>query len=207
MKISTNFTAPSKEVHGNYFYPFKFLYKLGKDGERVVYPYARNKEDDPSAVDLNLLDSNPSRGEIEKYMEEHPMPRGIYSFKFEHPCQPGEAFYIDIDLNSPDFKPILTEPIKPVVDYSSCSEVRVYPFADGRLDYGVDKKGRPRNLVFKVKGLTKEDKDLYFFPKDATGKAIDHTKFYIPIKREDLPRTISFKYFYLSPNGQWIGHE
>ncbi|MDY3112391.1 MAG: hypothetical protein SOW36_07130, partial [Porphyromonas sp.] len=47
----------------------------------------------------------------------------------------------------------------------------------------------------------------YFFPKDATGKAIDHTKFYIPIKREDLPRTISFKYFYLSPNGQWIGHE
>ncbi|WP_308556467.1 hypothetical protein [uncultured Porphyromonas sp.] len=207
VKISTNFTAPSKEVHGNYFYPFKFLYKLGKDGERVVYPYARNKEDDPSAVDLNLLDSNPSSGEIKKYMEEHPMPRGIYSFKFEHPCQPGESFYIDIDLNSPDFKPILTEPIKPVVDYSSCSEVRVYPFADGRLDYGVDKKDRPRNLVFRVKGLTKEDKELYFFPKDATGKAIDHTKFYIPIKREDLPRTISFKYFYLSPNGQWIGHE
>ena len=208
VKISTTFTSPAWDENADRFYPFKFLYKLGEHGERVVYPYNRDEEDTPAPCYDKFLNNNGNVDAATKeYMEQHPIPRGIYRFKFEHPCQPGDFFYIDVNVNDSDFKPILTEPLKPVLDYSSCSEVKVYPFADGRLDYGVDKKGRPRNLVFKVQGRTEEDKELYFFPYDATGKAIDHTKFYIPIKRVDLPRTISLEYVYLFPNGQWVAHE
>lgn len=207
VKISPTFTSPAWNEEADRFYPFKFLYKLGKDGERVVYPYNQNEKDNPAPCYDKFLDRGSVDPAAREYMEKHPMPQGIYSFKFEHPCQPGEAFYIDINVKDPDFKPILTERLDPIVDYSSCSEVRVYPFADGRLDYGVDKKGRPRNLVFNVKRPREADKELYFYPKDATGKAIDHTKFYIPIKREDLPCTISFEYNYFTPNGQWVGHK
>lgn len=137
------------------------------------------------------------------------MPRGIYRLKFEHPCQPGESFYIDLDMSEPDFKPELTELIKPVVDRTSCDEVRVYPFADGRLDYAVDKAGKPRNIIFYAtvnsKGIGKEW--LYFFPYDRSGKPVDHTKFYIPVKSVDLPLTLNLRYFYPKPSWQWINYD
>lgn len=208
VEVSTDFTR--KYGSTDEFYPFKFLYKPGDNGKRIVYPYKSTDNprpgDDRLASSVVTLDDDLERAD--KYLKEHPMPRGVYRFKFEHPCQPGDFFYIDIDVSEPTyFKPTLTEPLKPVLDYSSCDEVRIYPFADGRLDYGVDKKGRPRNMVFRVKGLTKEDKNLYFFPYDRKGNPIDHTKFYIPIKKTDLPRTISFDYKYLTPDSRWMWHK
>lgn len=146
--------------------------------------------------------------ELEQYFWDHPMPKGIYRFKFEHPCQPGESFYIDLDMNEPDFKPELTDLIDPVVDRTSCDTVRVYPFADGRLDYAVDKEGNPRKLIFLLSGRP-EDKGkyanyIYFFPYDRKDNPIDHTKFYIPVKSIDLPLTIRLRYYYPQPNWQWI---
>ena len=209
VKMSASFTGDGSSLPYA-FYPFFFLYKMGENGERVVYSFKRGQRNTTVLKDRfrgDVLTNGPDDETIE-YLEKHPMPRGVYRFKFEHPCQPGDFFYVDIDVNGPDhFKPILTEPIKPVVDYSSCDEVRIYPFADGRLDYGVDKKGRPRNMVFRVKGLTKEDKELYFFPLDRKDNPLDHTKFYIPIKKTELPRTISFDYKYLVPDHRWVRHE
>lgn len=208
VEVSTDFTT--KYGSTDEFYPFKFLYKPGDNGKRIVYPYKswNNPIAGDDRFESDVIDIDDELREAEKYLKEHPMPRGVYRFKFEHPCQPGAFFYIDIDVSEPTyFKPTLTERLKPVVDYSSCDEVRVYPFADGRLDYGVDKNGRPRNMVFRVKGRTEADKDLYFFPYDRKGNPIDHTKFYIPIKKTDLPRTISFDYKYLTPDGRWVYHD
>ena len=208
VEVSTDFTT--KYGSTDEFYPFKFLYKPGDNGKRIVYPYKswNNPIAGDDRFESDVIDVDDELREAEKYLKEHPMPRGVYRFKFEHPCQPGAFFYIDIDVSEPTyFKPTLTERLKPVVDYSSCDEVRVYPFADGRLDYGVDKNGRPRNMVFRVKGRTEADKDLYFFPYDRKGNPIDHTKFYIPIKKTDLPRTISFDYKYLTPDGRWVYHD
>ena len=207
VEVSTDFTM--KYGSTDELYPFKFLYKLGDNGKRIVYPYKSRNNPRPGddRFESSVITIDDELREAEKYLQEHPMPRGVYRFKFEHPCQPGDFFYIDIDVSEPTyFKPTLTERLKPVVDYSSCDEVRVYPFADGRLDYGVDKKGRPRNMVFRVKGRTEADKDLYFFPYDRNGNPIDHTKFYIPIKKTDLPRTISFDYKYLTPDSRWMRH-
>ncbi len=207
VEVSTDFTM--KYGSTDELYPFKFLYKLGDNGKRIVYPYKSRNNPRPGddRFESSVITIDDELREAEKYLQEHPMPRGVYRFKFEHPCQPGDFFYIDIDVSEPTyFKPTLTERLKPVVDYSSCDEVRVYPFADGRLDYGVDKNGRPRNMVFRVKGRTEADKDLYFFPYDRKGNPIDHTKFYIPIKKTDLPRTISFDYKYLTPDSRWIRH-
>ena len=209
IKIAPDFTQ-DKYGSTDALYPFKFLYKPGDNGKRIVYPYKswNNPIPGDDRFESGVIPLDEELRKAEKYLKEHPMPRGVYRFKFEHPCQPGDFFYIDIDVSEPDyFKPILTKPLEPVVDYSSCDEVRVYPFADKRLDYGVDKKGRPRNMVFRVKGLTKDDKELYFFPYDRKGNPIDHTKFYIPIKKTDLPRTISFDYKYLVPGTKWIHHD
>ena len=208
VEVSTDFTT--KYGSTDEFYPFKFLYKPGENGKRIVYPYKswNNPIPGDDRFESGVIPLDEELRKAEKYLKEHPMPRGVYRFKFEHPCQPGDFFYIDIDVSEPTyFKPTLTKPLEPVVDYSSCDEVRVYPFADKRLDYGVDKNGRPRNIVFRVKGLTKEDKELYFFPYDRKGNPIDHTKFYIPIKKTDLPRTISFDYKYLTPDGRWVEHD
>lgn len=209
IKIAPDFTQ-DKYGSTDALYPFKFLYKPGDNGKRIVYPYKswNNPIPGDDRFESGVIPLDEELRKAEEYLKEHPMPRGVYRFKFEHPCQPGDFFYIDIDVSEPDyFKPTLTKPLEPVVDYSSCDEVRVYPFADKRLDYGVDKKGRPRNMVFRVKGLTKEDKELYFFPYDRKGNPIDHTKFYIPIKKTDLPRTISFDYKYLVPGTKWIHHD
>ena len=208
VEVSTDFTT--KYGSTDEFYPFKFLYKPGENGKRIVYPYKswNNPIPGDDRFESGVIPLDEELRKAEKYLKEHPMPRGVYRFKFEHPCQPGDFFYIDIDVSEPTyFKPTLTKPLEPVVDYSSCDEVRIYPFADKRLDYGVDKNGRPRNIVFRVKGLTKEDKELYFFPYDRKGNPIDHTKFYIPIKKTDLPRTISFDYKYLVPDHRWVRHE
>lgn len=207
VEISTDFTR--KYGSTDEFYPFKFLYKPGDNGKRIAYPYKSRNNPRPGDDRLisSIIDVDDDLERAEEYLKKHPMPRGIYRFKFEHPCQPGAFFYIDIDVSESDyFKPTLTKPLEPVVDYSSCSEVRIYPFADKRLDYGVDKNGRPRNMVFRVKGLTKEDKDLYFFPYDRNQKPLDHTKFYIPIEKKDLPRTISFDYKYLTPDSRFVSH-
>ena len=211
VKMSASFTGDGSSLPYA-FYPFFFLYKMGENGERVVYSFKRGQRNNPVVLKDRFTGSiiTPDEDDLkaEEYLKKHPMPRGVYRFKFEHPCQPGDFFYIDIDVNGPDyFKPILTEPLEPVVDYSSCDEVRVYPFADKRLDYGVDKNGRPRNMVFRVKGRTEADKELYFFPYDRKDNPIDHTKFYIPIKKTDLPRTISFDYKYLVPDHRWVRHE
>lgn len=202
IKMSNTFTGPGGNRNPEYFFPFRFLYKVGKTGERVVYPYENNYSE-PSAL-KDVLTKDPEK---DAYLEKHPMPRGIYRLKFEHPCQPGEAFYINLDMNEPDFKPELTELINPVVDRASCDTVRVYPFADGRLDYAVDKEGKPRNLIFYVTGLSGgEKKWLYFYPKDRDGNSIDHTKFYIPVKSVDLPLTLNLRYFYPKPSWQWINY-
>lgn len=202
IKMSNTFTGPGGGGNPEYFFPFRFIYKIGKDGERVVYPYENNYSE-PSAL-KDVLTKDPEK---DAYLEKHPMPRGIYRLKFEHPCQPGEAFYINLDMNEPDFKPELTELINPVVDRASCDTVRVYPFADGRLDYAVDKEGNPRNLIFYVTGLSGgEKKWLYFYPKDRDGNSIDHTKFYIPVKSVDLPLTLNLRYFYPKPSWQWINY-
>ena len=200
IKMSNTFTGPGGSGTPEYFFPFRFIYKIGKNGERVVYPY-ENNYDEPDF----LKDVLPVKPEMVTYLKNHPMPRGIYRLKFEHPCQPGASFYIDLDMNEPDFNPELTELIKPVVDRTSCDEVRVYPFADGRLDYGIDKKtGKPRNVVFLVSGLPGgKSKYFYFYPYDREGKQLDHTKFYIPIKSVDLPLTLNFRYFYPRPSWQW----
>lgn len=203
IKMSNTFTGPGGNRNPEYFFPFRFLYKVGKTGERVVYPYENNYSE-PSAL-KDVLTKDPEK---DAYLEKHPMPRGIYRLKFEHPCQPGESFYINLDMSEPDFKPELTELIKPVVDRASCDTVRVYPFADGRLDYAVDKEGKPRNLIFYVTGLSGgEKKWLYFYPKDRDGNSIDHTKFYIPVKSVDLPLTLNFRYFYPLPSWQWIDYD
>lgn len=203
IKMSNTFTGPGGNRNPEYFFPFRFLYKVGKTGERVVYPYENNYSE-PSAL-KDVLTKDPEK---DAYLEKHPMPRGIYRLKFEHPCQPGESFYINLDMNEPDFKPELTELIKPVVDRASCDTVRVYPFADGRLDYAVDKEGKPRNLIFYVTGLSGgEKKWLYFYPKDRDGNSIDHTKFYIPVKSVDLPLTLNLRYFYPKPSWQWIDYD
>lgn len=204
IKMSNTFTGPGGGGNPEYFFPFRFIYKIGKDGERVVYPYENNYSQ-PSAI--KAVFSNDAK--MDDYLKKHPMPRGIYRLKFEHPCQPGESFYINLDMNEPDFNPELTELINPVVDRASCDEVRVYPFADGRLDYGVDKKtGKPRNVVFLVSGLPGgKSKRFYFYPYDREGKELDHTKFYIPIKNVDLPLTLNFRYFYPMPSWQWIDYD
>ena len=203
IKMSNTFTGPGGTGTPEYFFPFRFIYKVGKNGERVVYPYKDNYSK-PSPL-KDILTKDPEK---DAFLEKHPMPRGIYRLKFEHPCQPGESFYIDLDMSEPDFKPKLTELIKPVVDRTSCDEVRVYPFADGRLDYAVDKEGKPRNLIFYVTGLSGgEKKWLYFYPKDRDGNSIDHTKFYIPVKSVDLPLTLNLRYFYPKPSWQWIDYD
>ena len=203
IKVSNTFTGPGGGGHPEYFFPFRFIYKVGKNGERVVYPYENNYSE-PSAL-KGVITKDPEK---DAYLEKHPMPRGIYRLKFEHPCQPGESFYINLDMSEPDFKPELTELIKPVVDRASCDTVRVYPFADGRLDYAVDKEGKPRNLIFYVTGLSGgEKKWLYFYPKDRDGNSIDHTKFYIPVKSVDLPLTLNLRYFYPKPSWQWIDYD
>lgn len=204
IKMSNTFTGPGGTGTPEKFYPFRFIYKVGKNGERVVYPYEDNSAN-PSALKGGIT-NDPKK---DAYLKDHPMPRGIYRLKFEHPCQPGESFYINLDMNEPDFNPELTELINPVVDRASCDEVRVYPFADGRLDYGVDKKtGKPRNVVFLVSGLPGgKSKRFYFYPYDREGKELDHTKFYIPIKNVDLPVTLNFRYFYPKPSWQWIDYD
>ena len=204
IKMSNTFTGPGGGGHPEYFFPFRFIYKVGKNGERVVYPYENNYSE-PSAL-KGVITKDPEK---DAYLKKHPMPRGIYRLKFEHPCQPGESFYINLDMNVPDFNPELTELINPVVDRASCDEVRVYPFADGRLDYGIDKKtGKPRNVVFLVSGLPGgKSKRFYFYPYDREGNQLDHTKFYIPIKNVDLPVTLNFRYFYPLPSWQWIDYD
>ena len=205
IKMSNTFTGPGGTGTPECFYPFKFIYKIGKNGERVVYPY---KDNDDSKLDA-LKAVLPLDPKMEEYLKKHPMPRGIYRLKFEHPCQPGESFYINLNMSEPDFNPELTELINPVVDRASCDEVRVYPFADGRLDYGIDKKtGKPRNVVFLVSGLPGgKSKHFYFYPYDREGNQLDHTKFYIPIKNVDLPVTLNFRYFYPKPSWQWIDYD
>ena len=204
IKMSNTFTGPGGNRNPEYFFPFRFIYKVGKTGERVVYPY-ENHYSQPSPI--KAVFSNDAK--MDAYLEKHPMPRGIYRLKFEHPCQPGESFYINLDMSEPDFNPELTELIDPVVDRASCDEVRVYPFADGRLDYGVDKKtGKPRNVVFLVSGLPGgKSKRFYFYPYDREGNQLDHTKFFIPIKNVDLPVTLNFRYFYPKPSWQWIDYD
>ena len=199
IELSSTFTNANTREN---LYPFRFLYIEGKKGQRVVYPY--NNENGTSNLKSIITEDKAKL----KYMSEHLMPRGVYRFKFEHPCQPGESFYINIDMTEPPLEPKLTKPLEPVVDYVSCDETWVYPFADGRLDYGVDENGRPRNLVFYVTGLPKGDsRYLYFFPFDSKGNPIDHTKFYIPLKNIDLdpanPKT-NLRYFYLQSTYQWI---
>ena len=204
IKMSNTFTGPGGTGTPEKFYPFRFIYKVGKNGERVVYPYEDNSAN-PSAL-KGVITNDPK---MDDYLKKHPMPRGIYRLKFEHPCQPGESFYINLDMNEPDFNPELTELINPVVDRASCDEVRIYPFADGRLDYGIDKKtGKPRNVVFLVSGLPGgKSKRFYFYPYDREGNQLDHTKFYIPIKNVDLPVTLNFRYFYPLPSWQWIDYD
>lgn len=208
VEISSTFTGPGGTDIPDEFYPFRFLYEEGENGQRIVYPY--NQENGTTCLKGVLLENGAAYDNAVKYMSKHLMPRGVYRFKFEHPCQPGDSFYININVTDPNFEPIPTKPIEPVVDYVSCDEVRVYPFADGRLDYGVDENGRPRNLVFKVTGLPKvKEKDLYFFPFDSKGNPIDHTKFYIPLKIRDLDPAnpkINFQYYYLHPTYQWFFH-
>ena len=199
IKMSNTFTGPGGTGTPEYFFPFRFIYKVGKNGERIVYPY-KNNYSKPSPL-KDILTKDPEK---DAYLEKHPMPRGIYRLKFEHPCQPGESFYIDLDMSEPDFKPELTELIKPVVDRTSCDEVRVYPFADGRLDYAINKEGKPRNIIFYVTLAGGQKKWLYFYPKDRDGNPIDHTKFYIPVKSVDLPLTLNLRYFYPKPSWQWI---
>ena len=204
IKMSNTFTGPGGTGTPEKFYPFRFIYKVDKNGERVVYPYEDNSAN-PSAL-KGVITNDPKK---DAYLKDHPMPRGIYRLKFEHPCQPGESFYINLDMNEPDFNPELTELINPVVDRASCDEVRIYPFADGRLDYGIDKKtGKPRNVVFLVSGLPGgKSKRFYFYPYDREGNQLDHTKFYIPIKNVDLPVTLNFRYFYPLPSWQWIDYD
>lgn len=204
IKMSNTFTGPGGTRTPDKFYPFRFIYKVGKNGERVVYPYEDNSAK-PSAL-KDVITNDPKK---DAYLKDHPMPRGIYRLKFEHPCQPGESFYINLNMSEPDFNPELTELINPVVDRASCDEVRVYPFADGRLDYGVDKKtGKPRNVVFLVSGLPGgKPKHFYFYPYDRKGNQLDHTKFFIPIKNVDLPVTLNFRYFYPKPRWQWIDYD
>ena len=201
IRISNDYRLKGLQSPMGEVFPFHFIYKEGKNGERVVYSYT--KWDEPSPLKDPYVEPD---AKMEQYFWDHPMPKGIYRFKFEHPCQPGETFYIDLDMSEPDFKPELTDLIEPVVDRTSCDEVRVYPFADGRLDYAVDKEGKPRNLIFYAtvnsKGIGKEW--LYFFPHDRSGKPIDHTKFYIPFKKTDLPLTLNLRYFYPRPDWQWI---
>ena len=204
IKMSNTFTGPGGNKTPEKFYPFRFIYKVGKNGERVVYPYEDNSAN-PSAL-KGVIANDPK---MDEYLKNHPMPRGVYRLKFEHPCQPGESFYINLNMSEPDFNPELTELINPVVDRTSCDEVRVYPFADGRLDYGIDKKtGKPRNVVFLVSGLPGgKSKRFYFYPYDREGNQLDHTKFYIPIKSVDLPVTLNFRYFYPKPSWQWIDYD
>ena len=202
IELSSTFTETDEREE---LYPFRFLYLEGKAGQRVVYPY--NKENGTWCLKYIL----PQDDAKLKYMSEHLMPRGVYRFKFEHPCQPGASFYINININDSPLEPKLTKPLEPVVDYVSCDEAHVYPFADGRLDYGVDEHGRPRNLVFYVTGLPGgEKKYLYFFPFDSKDKPIDHTQFYIPLKISGLDPAnpkINLSYFYLQPKYQWIIYE
>ncbi len=204
IELSSTFTnANTRES----LYPFRFLYIEGTNGQRVVYPF-----NDENGSGINTMKGSFLEDEkIDKYMSERPMPRGVYRFKFEHPCQPGASFYINIDMNEPPLEPKLTQLIDPVVDYVSCDEVHVYPFADGRLDYGVDENGRPRNLVFQVTGLPGgNSRYLYFYPFDSKGNPIDHTKFYIPLKIRELDPAnpkINLSYFYLQSKYQWIIYE
>lgn len=204
IKMSNTFTGPGGTGTPEKFYPFRFIYKVDKNGERVVYPYEDNSAN-PSAL-KGVITNDPKK---DAYLKKHPMPRGIYRLKFEHPCQPGESFYINLDMSEPDFNPELTELINPVVDRASCDTVRVYPFADGRLDYGIDKKtGKPRNVVFLVSGLPGgKSKRFYFYPYDHEGNQLDHTKFYIPIESANLPVTLNFRYFYPKPSWQWIDYD
>lgn len=204
IKMSNTFTGPGGTGTPEKFYPFRFIYKIGKNGERVVYPYEDNSAN-PSAL-KGVITNDPKK---DAYLKDHPMPRGIYRLKFEHPCQPGESFYINLNMSEPDFNPELTELINPVVDRASCDTVRVYPFADGRLDYGIDKKtGKPRNVVFLVSGLPGgKSKRFYFYPYDREGNQLDHTKFYIPIESANLPVTLNFRYFYPMPSWQWIDYD
>lgn len=203
IRISNDYRLDGLQSPMGEVFPFHFIYKEGKNGERVVYSYTKFNVPTPLKEPFVEPDD-----ELEQYFWDHPMPKGIYRFKFEHPCQPGESFYIDLDMNEPDFKPELTDLIDPVVDRTSCDTVRVYPFADGRLDYAVDKEGNPRKLIFLLSGRP-EDKGkyanyIYFFPYDRKDNPIDHTKFYIPVKSIDLPLTIRLRYYYPQPNWQWI---
>ena len=203
IRISNDYRLDGLQSPMGEVFPFHFIYKEGKNGERVVYSYTKFNVPTPLKEPFVEPDD-----ELEQYFWDHPMPKGIYRFKFEHPCQPGESFYIDLDMNEPDFKPELTDLIDPVVDRTSCDTVRVYPFADGRLDYAVDKEGKPRKLIFLLSGRP-EDKGkyanyIYFFPYDRKDNPIDHTKFYIPVKSIDLPLTIRLRYYYPQPNWQWI---
>ena len=203
IRISNDYRLKGLQSPMGEVFPFHFIYKEGKNGERVVYSYTKFNVPTPLKEPFVEPDD-----ELEQYFWDHPMPKGIYRFKFEHPCQPGESFYIDLDMNEPDFKPELTDLIDPVVDRTSCDTVRVYPFADGRLDYAVDKEGKPRKLIFLLSGRP-EDKGkyanyIYFFPYDRKDNPIDHTKFYIPVKSIDLPLTIRLRYYYPQPNWQWI---
>ena len=201
IRISNDYRLDGLQSPMGEVFPFHFIYKEGEHGERVVYSYTKWNVPTPLKEPFVKPDA-----ELEQYFWDHPMPKGIYRFKFEHPCQPGESFYIDLDMSEPDFKPELTDLIDPVVDRTTCDEVRVYPFADGRIDYAVDKKtGKPRNLVFYATVKSTGMKEwLYFFPNDRSGKPIDHTKFYIPFKKTELPLTLNLRYFYPQPNHQWI---
>lgn len=198
VKVSSEFKSSSEKD----LRLFGFLYKE-ENGQRVIYPFRYGSEKDAAP----RKDSWSKDSEKEEYMKAHPMPRGIYRFKFEHPCQPGEAFYINVNTDIPDFTPKLTTQIEPVVDYSSCDEVRIYPFADGRLDYAVNEKGIPHNLAFTVTTNHTDKKDLYFFPYDANGKPVDYTKFFIPIKRSQLPAQIDFEYKILKPEEVYTYYE
>lgn len=202
IEMSSEFAKPGNLYESGKLYPFKFLYLEAADGHRIVHPYSEANGSD------NWRSNIDRTTETNKYMVEHPMPRGIYRFKFEHPCQPGAEFYINIDVNNIDYSSPLTELIQPVVDYYSCDAVKIYPFADGRMDYAVGETGRPRNLVFRVTGIPNvKYKDFYFFPYDSKKNPVDHRNFHIDLKKNEFTNPnpkITLQYYYLEPDHQWI---
>ncbi|KXB36515.1 hypothetical protein HMPREF1869_00726 [Bacteroidales bacterium KA00251] len=190
IELSSEFVSSNPNDKAARLYPFRFLYTVGAKGQRIVYPY--NNANGTSNLAAIIGDDN-DLGNIK-------FPQGIYRLKFEHPCQPGEEFYINLNISDIDFEPKHTRLIDPLVDYISCDSTRVYPFADGRQDYATDEDGYLRNLVFQVNWPTKSSKEFYFFPKDRDGKTVDHTKFYIPIRNNELrDHKIEIKYRYLRP--------
>ena len=54
IKMSNTFTGPGGTGTPEKFYPFRFIYKVGKNGERVVYPYEDNSAN-PTALKLSLI--------------------------------------------------------------------------------------------------------------------------------------------------------